>query len=299
MSSILQMMFMVSSVSILQAIAKVSLSLVYLFGFTVYYTVDKNTILKISKKIEHSAMRSEKNDPAGFFFGRIYCGYITETTPEGVQTLYCVCSSNKFNQFTNNDSSIQTYEKFIKLYTRTGSNYYCLRYKSNNFNCSRLVPRNRQETILEDVVSYYKTNNRCVLMLTGEPGTGKSFIGILIAKALDGSLCKTYRPSEPGDSLRNLYDTVNPTEASPLVVVIDEFDLIIDTIHKTEVECHETIPIEIRNKMSWNTLLDDVNLNIYPFMIVVLTSNLDKASIISKYEQSYIRPGRVDLYHSL
>ena len=299
MSSIVQMMFMVSSVSILQVIAKVSLSLVYLLGFTVYYTVDKNTILKISNKIEHSAMRSEKNDPAGFFFGRLYCGYITETTPEGVQTLYCVCSSNQFNKFTNTDSSIKTGDKCIKLYTRTGSNYYCLRYKSNNFNCSSFVPRNKQAEILDDVVSYYKKNSRCVLMLTGEPGTGKSFMGILIAKALDGSICKTYKPSEPGDSLRNLYDTVNPTEANPLVVIIDEFDLIIDTIHKTEVECHETIPIEMRNKMSWNTLLDDVNLNIYPFIIVVLTSNLDKSTIINTYEHSYIRPGRVDLYHSL
>ena len=298
MSSLIQMMIMVSSVSILQAIAKVSLSFAYLFGFTVYYTVDKNTIIKISKKIVCSAMRSEQNDPAGFFFGRLYCGYITETTPEGVQTLYCACSASQFNQFTNNDSA-KIGQKCIKLYTRTGGNYYHIRYKSSNFTCSNFVPRNKQTEILEDVISYYKNNNRCVLMVTGKPGTGKSFMGILITKALNGSICKTYKPTEPGDSIRNLYDSVKPSEMSPLIVMIDEFDLIINMIHKTEIECHETIPIEIRNKTSWNTLLDDVNLNIYPFMIVVLTSNLDKATIISNYEESYIRPGRVDLYHSM
>jgi hypothetical protein len=292
------MMFMVSSVSILQVMAKVSLLFVYLFGFTVYCTIDKNTILKISKKIEHSAMRSEQYDPAGFFFGYVYCGYITEINPEGVQTLYCVCSPNQFGKFTNNDSA-KLGEKCIKLYTRTGGNYYHIRYKSNNFTCSNFVPRNNQNEILEDVVSYYKNNNRCVLMLTGEPGTGKSFMGILIAKELNGSICKTYKPSEPGDCLRNLYDTVKPTEASPLIVMIDEFDLVIDMIHKKEIECHETIPIEVRNKTAWNTILDDINLNIYPFIIVVLTSNLDKMTIINTYEQSYIRPGRVDLYHSL
>ena len=298
MSSLIQMMIMVSSVSILQAIAKISLSLAYLFGFTVYYTVDKNTIIKIGKKIGRSAMRSEQNDPAGFFFGRLYCGYITEATSEGAQTLYCACSANQFNQFTNNDSS-KIWEKCIKLYTRTGGNYYNIRYKSSNFACSNFVPRSQQNDILEDVVSYYKNNSRCVLMVTGEPGTGKSFMGILIAKALNGSICKTYKPTEPGDSMRNLYDSVKPTEVSPLIVMIDEFDLIVDMIHKTEIECHETIPIEIRNKTSWNTLLDDVNLNIYPYMIVILTSNLDKTAFISKYEQSYIRPGRVDIYRSI
>ena len=121
-------------------------------------------------------------------------------------------------------------------------------------------------------------------------------MGILIAKALNGSMCKTYSPTEPGDTLRNLYDTVKPTYESPLILLIDEFDGIIDLIHKNEVKCHDNIPIEVRNKTSWNTLLDDINLNIYPFIVVILTSNVN---ITTKYEQSYIRPGRVDLYYEV
>jgi hypothetical protein len=288
---------LISSVGLIQLIIKISISFVYVFGFTVYYTIDKNTILKINKQIKHSTLRNEQNEPSGIFVGYIYIGYLTEPTQDSNQTLYCICSSRQFSRLLNVEKS-QNIDKCIKLYTRTG-NYFCIKYKSNNFVCTDFIPRYKQSDILSDVISYYKTNRRCALMITGEPGGGKTFMGILIAKALNGSMCKTYKPTEPGDNLRNLYDTVKPTYENPLVILIDEFDGIIDTIHKNEVKCHDNIPIEVRDKMSWNTLLDDINLNIYPFVIVILTSNLNKTTIINKYEQSYIRQGRIDLYHSL
>ena len=288
---------LISSVGLIQLIIKISISFVYLFGFTVYYTIDKNTILKINKQIKHSTLRNEQNEPSGIFVGYIYIGYLTEPTQDSNQTLYCICSSRQFSRLLNVEKSPNS-DKCIKLYTRTG-NYFCIKYKSNNFVCTDFIPRHKQSDILSDVISYYKTNRRCALMITGEPGGGKTFMGILIAKALNGSMCKTYKPTEPGDNLRNLYDTVKPTYENPLVILIDEFDGIIDTIHKNEVKCHDNIPIEVRDKMSWNTLLDDINLNIYPFVIVILTSNLNKTTIINKYEQSYIRQGRIDLYHSL
>jgi len=276
------------------------ISCVYLFGFTVYYTIDKNTIMKISKKIAHSVLRNEQNDPSGLFFGFIYIGYITEIKQDGNnqnQTLYCICRSQQFTKLMNIEKQ-GTFEKYIKLYTRTG-NYFCIKYKNNNFRCTEFIPRNKQSEILDDVILHYKKNRRSVLMITGEPGGGKTFIGVLLAKSLNGSMCKTYNPIEPGDNLRNLYDTVKPTYENPLVLLIDEFDVILHMLHNNNVKFHDNIPIEVKSKMSWNTLLDDINLNIYPFVIVILTSNLNKATIVDKYEQSYIRPGRVDLYYTL
>ena len=293
-------MMLFSSIGLIQMIMKISISVVYLFGFTIYYTIDKNTILKISKKIEHSTLRNEQNDPSGVFFGYMYIGYITELNQEGnsqTQTLYCICTSEKFTQLLNIEKQ-KNGDKHIKFYTRTG-NYYCIKYKSNNFVCTDCKPINKQDEILDDVILHYKNNRRSVVMITGDPGGGKTFMGILIAKALNGSLCKTYKPTEPGDNLRNLYDTVKPTYENPLIILIDEFDGILDMLHKNEVKCHENIPIEVRNKMCWNTLLDDINLNIYPFVILILTSNVSKTTIINNYDSSYIRQGRVDLYHSL
>ena len=291
---------MFSSIGLIPILLKISITIVYLFGFTIYYTIDKNTIIKISKKIKHSALRNEQNEPSGMFFGYIYIGYITEIKHEGnnqTQTLYCICTHKQFSNLLNIEKP-KTDEKYIKLYTRTG-NYFCLKYKSNNFICSDYNPRSEQSVIVDDVVSHYKTNRRSVLMVTGEPGGGKTFLGILIAKALNGSMCKTYKPTEPGDNLRNLYDIVKPTYENPLIIVIDEFDGILDMLHKNEVKCHDNIPIEVRNKMSWNTLLDDINLNVYPFIIVLFTSNLHKTTIINNYEQSYIRKGRIDLYYGI
>jgi len=291
---------MFSSIGLIQMILKISITIVYLFGFTIYYTIDKNTIIKISKKIKHSALRNEQNEPSGMFLGYIYVGYITEIKQEGNnqnQTLYCICTHKQFSKLLNIEKQ-QTDEKYIKLYTRTG-NYFCIKYKSNNFICSDYIPRSEQSVILDDVVLHYKKNRRSVLMVTGEPGGGKTFLGILIAKALNGSMCKTYKPTEPGDNLRNLYDMVKPTYENPLIIIIDEFDGILDMLHKNEVKCHDNIPIEVRNKMSWNTLLDDINLNMYPFVIVLFTSNVNKTTITNNYDQSYIREGRIDLYYSL
>lgn len=289
-----------STTGIIPLVIQLLISCVYLFGFTVYYTIDKNTIVKISKKIQHSVLRNEQNDPSGLFFGFIYIGYINEIKQDGNnhnQTLYCICRPQQFTRLMNIENQ-QIGNKHIKLYTRSG-NYFCIKYKNNNFVCTDFVPINKQSDILDEVVLHYKKNRRTVLMITGEPGGGKTFTGILVAKELNGSMCKTYNPTEPGDNLRNLYDTVKPTYENPLILLIDEFDLILDMLHNNNFKCHDNIPVEVRNKMSWNTLLDDINLNVYPFIIVILTSNLDKAKLIDKYEQSYIRQGRVDLYYTL
>ena len=274
-------------------ILKVLLSLAYIFGVGVYSITDKNTITKISKNIRHSTMRNEINEPFGFFVDFSYIGYITEQTVDGSKTLYLICNPSRFGLLLNNQKTSKN-DQIVKLYTRTG-NYFCIKYKPTNFICTDFTPRNNQMRILNDMVSHYTQHRKCVGVITGEPGQGKTFLGVLIAKTLNGSLCKTYRPTEPGDNLRCLYDTVKPTAETPLVILLDEFDEMLDAIRANTVHGHDNIPIEVRNKMSWNTLFDDISWNMYPFVIVILTSNMSKSDI----DQSYIRPGRVDLFYEL
>ena len=74
-----------------------------------------------------------------------------------------------------------------------------------------------------------KENNRphLSIILWGKPGTGKSMIPILLAKKLKASLCDTFNPTEPGDSLSRLYNTVCPTSDNPLIIVLEEYDIYI------------------------------------------------------------------------
>ena len=63
---------------------------------------------------------------------------------------------------------------------------------------------------------------------------------------------------------------------------------------------HKDIPTEVYNKTTWNTLLDDINIKLYPYLIIILTSNLSNSDIDLKYnDTSYIRTGRVNIYHNL
>jgi hypothetical protein len=62
---------------------------------------------------------------------------------------------------------------------------------------------------------------------------------------------------------------------------------------------HADMPTEVYNKTTWNTLLDDINIKLYPYVIIILTSNLSKDEIDLKYDPSYIRNKRVNIYHNL
>ena len=69
-------------------------------------------------------------------------------------------------------------------------------------------------------------------------------------------------------------------------------------IHKG-IESHKNIPTLVRNKSSWNTLLDKIQLGIYPNIILLLTSNMGIKKINQTLDESYLRQGRMDIIASL
>ena len=82
-----------------------------------------------------------------------------------------------------------------------------------------------------------------------------------------------------------------PTPKKPLILVLEEFDSIIDKLGK--IQPHKHIPIEVKNKTGWNGLLDELQMLLYPNMILFLISNKDP-EYINSIDTSYIRKGRVD-----
>lgn len=98
-------------------------------------------------------------------------------------------------------------------------------------------------------------------------------IGILLAKKLNASIVRSFNPTEPNDNIDNLYSEVNPCEEKPLIIVLDEFDIILKQIH-VGVESHKYMPIQVKDKSSWNIFLDNISLGIYPHIILLLTSKM-------------------------
>jgi hypothetical protein len=100
-------------------------------------------------------------------------------------------------------------------------------------------------------------------------------------------------------NLNSLYSKVEPTKANPLIILIDEVDIIFNKITIDLFVQHKSIPTEVHDKITWNRLMDHIQAGIYPNVILVLTSNLTRSEICSKYDNSFIRPGRVDSFHNL
>lgn len=268
--------------------------------FQLYRTFDIDTITSISKNISISTVRDERNEPCCLFIGKYYIGYIYKSSSNKENNiLYCLCTENKFEELKKKKGEIEIdTDTYIPLYTRRG-NYFNFRYKKRKLNCTKFLATDSQKTIINEVSTFYKNNNNCVIMISGRPGTGKSSMGILIAKELNGSLCKTYDPTNPGDYLENVYNQVNPTDKNPLILLIDEFDILLHSLHNKQVVLHKDIPTEVYNKTKWNNLFDDLNLKLYLNLIVILTTNLTRKTIEKNYEKSYIRPGRVNFHYNI
>jgi len=90
-----------------------------------------------------------------------------------------------------------------------------------------------------------------------------------------------------------LYCESEPTKTRPLIVLFDEFDEPLERIH-TGIKAHSEMPTAVGDKSGWNRMLDEIQLGMYPNMILVLTSNRGP-NYINTFDKAYIREGRVDL----
>ena len=152
--------------------------------------------------------------------------------------------------------------------------------------------------LVKDIKNIYDDKNQAVVHLHGKPGSGKSAMGFLLAKQMNGTVCKTFNPTEPGFDIEQLYAHVNPTKQLPLILIFDEVDVILEKIHHNKIEIHKSIPIPVKDKQGWNSFMDDIAFKMYPYLILVMTSN-KSADYVDQMDSSYLRLGRVDNKYKL
>ena len=202
--------------------------------------------------------------------------------------------------------------KSIVEFVRKGM-YWRLRYKPADIEllCEMPVKETPQHKALATIVQTYKDRlakrkYTSTFYLHGPPGSRKSTLARLVASVLDASLCREHNPTDPGDALFDLYNTVKPSADKPMVLLIDEADVIIERCKNGSIKPHNDIPIAIKDKSSWNKYFDLINEGErYPYIICILTSNLspdevaDRTTVMEhnkkKRDTSYLRPGRIHL----
>lgn len=199
------------------------------------------------------------------------------------------------NDNNENDNYLQL-NKQIKFWARTGT-YKYFYYLSRNLDLTNVNEMNNQNNIINLIIDMYKKKNFLIINLYGEPGVGKTMLCYLLCKKLNGNYCDSWNPTDPNDSLDHIYNEVIPEESKPLILVLEEFDLIIKNITEN-IKKHKEYPISVTDKMGWNALLDKIQIGIYPNLILLLTSN-KTPDYINNIDSSYIREGRVDFKFNL
>ena len=205
-------------------------------------------------------------------------------------------------QNTTEDNPIEKRLKYIKLFL--SSNYYDGSFKEICLPFEKWQPLHNQIPIIENINNTYNSHPFCICrtLLWGTPGMGKSFIGKLLAHKYKSAYCFDIKLTQPGTPLLTLWETYKPTKEQPLIVQIDEFDILLNKIHNNNQKensksDHQWLKTLVYDKQSYNTFMSEY-LICLPYVIYLFTMNSNPDDI-DTLDKSYIRKNRIDLILTL
>ena len=266
--------------------------------YKIYIINDKNKITSIYNYIKHSTFLDDQQNPHGFILGNNFIGFLNNSNnnnslESSKKILYIWVNEIIFKDIFSNN----VIEGNINYWYRDG-NYWDIKYKKRLLHID-IIPNNKQQEIMDDISLYYNEFNKGVFFIYGEPGKGKSSLLRIVGNYYKSHICKTLKISDPNDTIEYIYNSVVPTKETPLIILFDEIDTLITMIHHNQIQIHKHYPIEVYNKTTYNTFFDNINDNMFPYLIVLLTSNKSKEEIDNETHSCYLREGRVNKYFHL
>jgi len=267
-----------------------------IFGFQCYKESRLpmiQTILRVLPKNNSTIISNDEN--SGLMIGKWFICHEEEIfSDNGSRSiLTIICTKDFYAKITNN-GKVETIEsQEITIWNRCGS-YYNTCYTKKLFDMSSMIADDYQQSLLNKIIKIYESKNRATVYLYGESGYSKSTLCRLLAKHYKGHYCKTFNPCDPGNTLEQLHSIVGPEESKPLVIVFEEADILLKNIHNKTVELHKNLPTQVKDKSSYNSLMDDISVGIYPNTILIMTSNVDPTEI-DNFDPSYLNGNRIDI----
>jgi hypothetical protein len=179
----------------------------------------------------------------------------------------------------------------ITMYTR--GNYFGDDFYKYDLEMPNIIPTQEQKMIISNVRDIYSKQNYCRTVISGKPGIGKSTVCKLLARELKASLCFDLDITSPGNDIMVLYKEAKPTKDNPIIIQIDEFDIIIHNIHNNvNIQKTDWVYTRIKDKSSLCTFMSEF-IPCMPYTIWVFTTNKELA-YFNKLDDAYIAPHRVD-----
>lgn len=288
------------------------------FGYGIQKLSGRKLISFLAKHIAYSSIRTN-DEPSGWVIGKWFIGYVYETAPQNAPPTKELCiliNTKRFKDITDGDVSNNTTSSAMTLngkvlkgmlnyMERDGATYYNLRYETRQIAPTKLIPWKNQSIIVQQIIDIWMSKGYATVLLTGEPGGGKSVLALHLCNMLM-TLCDkvyltdTFDPFNPGDFFSGMYSKVNPTsytadgETKTLVVVIEEVDGMMYAMHNGKIQNNKSapIPIQIKNKTDWNLFFDRFDRGLYPGTILILTSNRP-LEWFNDMDPAYMRDGRL------
>jgi hypothetical protein len=265
------------------------------FGVYIHaITDDKKS--RINNKVLFSSFYKD-DQPYGLILGKHFIGLLDNHL--------WILSTKKFysNIFLQNGIINNINIPKIKWWTKSG---HC--FNDNNklysyINVSLLDknPSTKQEIIINKIIDIFTKTNYCISLISGEPGTGKSLLGMLTCKCLSNiglkvNFIDTFRPTEPGHDFNTIYQRIDPQDKEVIVVLMDEIDICIKQIMKGIVPNQFTSTTAM-DKYGWNLFLDHFSLK-YKRVILIMTTN-KSLKWFDYQDPSLMRNNRVNLKSTL
>lgn len=278
-------------------------------------TIYGNDLDEFIKHIKY-ASTWDNDKPNGWIYGchsvastkinYYFIGFIVQDSENSSKYLSVICTNSLYHLLTKN------VVKNIYIYSRTGS-FWNLRYVKELYVMIKKNLYPSQEIVINKILDIYKEKEYCSCLLYGEPNTGKTRTAYYLADCLlkstntntstntniikSVSIVTDWNPTDPNDSFINMKYYTTPSKECPLIMVLDESDIIVTKIHNNEIKLpHAPMPIEFKNKSDWNKFFDSFDYGIRKHVIIILTSN-KSIEYFDEMDSSFIREGRILVKH--
>lgn len=280
------------------------------------YKVTGTAVNTITKLAFWSSIQDVHGNREGYLFGRWFYSYYEKHVGRDradeviiiahksiTKKLVTTIGRNNFlKDSLDSDSDLEEDEekKNIMMYMREGG-FWRLEYKPLKYVPRVRKPLPHQKTIIDQLLASYDEKHSSTALIYGRPGTGKSMVGELLAQEFlkrdsikSVSYVDTFNPATPNDTFYNMYQCIEPTNKQPLIVVLEEIDILLEKIHRAETKPHREYATAITDKSSWNQFFDRFDRGLYPHVILIMTTNRPLAWF-EQLDTSYMRQGRCDL----
>ncbi len=246
--------------------------------------------------------RGAKMEPCGFLFSWRFLAFTEPAVDRYTTTIYMIGSTNFLESDHEPEVGPQpegSSRGSLRSYTtavRVGGTYYA-QYQSKKVP-TFLIEFKKQMDMVDSIISMAETsernefgfNARC--LISGPAGSGKSSVARILTERLDGVLCTEFNPSSPGDSLGTLVAAADSDRDTPLIVLFDEWDHVVEACRNGPLPENKK---HLRQTYDWGSLLKFLDDTAYVNNTIFLfTTNRPDEWMQEDERAAAFRRGRID-----